>query len=160
VNDGMTAPRGVKRPAEVCWLPNRLLGSAGRKDSLMVSEFIAGRWEQAYREYGLASELVVQSEPGDRLAARAMASASRGVAHAWRDIERVPGLPWWAVAAVHAAAEAFDSQARDWNARASIGQQQPQSQAGRRRVERAPLPVQPFPDGNGPQGPGGAGGVW
>lgn len=112
----------------------------------MVSEFMAGRWEQAYREYGLASDLVVRSEPGDRAVARGMASASRGVAQAWRDIETVPGLPWWAVAAVHAAAEAFDSQARDWNARASIGQQQPQ--AGRRRVERAPLPpVRPFPHG-------------
>jgi hypothetical protein len=112
----------------------------------MVSEFMAGRWEQAYREYGLASELVVRSEPGDRAVARGMSAASRAVALAWRDIEVIPGLPWWAVAAVHAAAEAFDTQARDWNARASIG---PIPGTGRRRVERAPLAVQPFPDGGG-----------
>jgi len=41
----------------------------------MVSERLAARWEAVYREYGLASEMVSNSVPGDGAVARHMARA-------------------------------------------------------------------------------------
>lgn len=85
---------------------------------VMVSEELARRWEAVYREYGLASEMVNKSEPGDRAIARRMARSSEDVAAVWRLMVKEPDLPWWAVAALVAAAQAFEYQARDWAARA------------------------------------------
>jgi hypothetical protein len=85
---------------------------------VMVSEELARRWEAVYREYGLASEMVNTAEPGDRAVARHMARASEDVAAVWRLMVNEPDLPWWAVAALVAAAQAFEYQARDWAARA------------------------------------------
>jgi hypothetical protein len=48
-----------------------------------------------------------------------MASASWDVATAWRDIATATALPWWSLAAVRAAADAFETQARDWHAQAA-----------------------------------------
>jgi len=47
-----------------------------------------------------------------------MASASWDVATAWRDLATRAVLPWWVLAAVRAAADAFEQQAHDWHARA------------------------------------------
>lgn len=90
----------------------------GAGGGVMVSEELLQRWETAYGDYGLAAELVANSEPGDRAVARAMARASSAVAAVWREIEVAPGLPWWQVAAVSTAAQAFEFQSRDWTARA------------------------------------------
>ncbi|HEU5471191.1 MAG TPA: hypothetical protein VFV67_11105 [Actinophytocola sp.] len=46
-----------------------------------------------------------------------MATTSQAVADAWRTIATVATLPWWTVAALSAAAEAYESQARDWSLR-------------------------------------------
>ncbi len=85
---------------------------------VMVSERLVRRWEAVYREYGTVSALVSVSEPGDRMVAERMARASRNVAAVWREMESEPDLAWWAVAAVKAAAQAFEYQSRDWAARA------------------------------------------
>jgi len=78
------------------------------------------RWERAYRQYGQASTRAARSAAGDRPAARAVAAASREVAAIWREVAQTPGLPWWALAALRAAADAFEAQARDWQARAEV----------------------------------------
>jgi hypothetical protein len=46
-----------------------------------------------------------------------MATASRSVAGAWRGIALSGELPWWCLAAVESAAQAFDAQAREWEVR-------------------------------------------
>lgn len=71
----------------------------------MVSEDLIRAWEDAYRRYGSAAGANV-------------APASRAVALAWRDIACTSRLPWWVLAAVESAAEAFEDQAEQWEARA------------------------------------------
>src|SRR5262249_44923782 len=71
--------------------------------------------------YGEASKAAASSVAGDRDAAREMAAASWEVAAAWREMESTADIPWWALAALCAAAQAFEIQARDWNARAAHG---------------------------------------
>jgi len=71
----------------------------------MVSEDLIRAWEDAYRRYGSAAGANV-------------APASRAVAMAWRDIACTSRLPWWMLAAVESAAEAFEDQAEQWEARA------------------------------------------
>lgn len=86
---------------------------------MRVPDELVRRWEGAYRRYGAADQ-ATDSATGsaERGAAREFAVASRDVAAAWRDMERVPGLPWWVVAALVAGAQAFEVQAREWAARA------------------------------------------
>lgn len=88
---------------------------------VMVPDELDERWQAAYQAYGQASENVSQSKPGDPDAARLMAAASWEVSVLWREIAATPGLPWWALASVRAAAQAFEAQSRDWNARADAG---------------------------------------
>lgn len=97
----------------------------------MVPDELDERWQAAYRAYGQASENVSQSEPGDPAAARLMAAASWEVSVLWREIAETPGLPWWALASVRAAAQAFEAQARDWNARADAGSDLPVRRSAR-----------------------------
>ena len=85
---------------------------------VMVSEGLVSRWEAVYREYGTASQRLSSSEPGDRSVARLMARASADVAAVWREMSGESDMPWWLVAALGAAAQAFEYQARDWSARA------------------------------------------
>ncbi len=85
---------------------------------VMVSERLAARWEAVYREYGHASEMVSNSVPGDGAVARHMARASQDLAVVWRKLAAEPDMPWWLVAGLGAAAQAFEHQARDWTARA------------------------------------------
>lgn len=98
----------------------RPLAPARREGSgvVMMSEPLVTRWEAVYRDYGLASEMVDSSEPGDGAVARHMARASRELALVWREMAGEPHLPWWLVAGLRAAAQAFENQARDWGARA------------------------------------------
>ena len=84
----------------------------------MTSEKSVHAWEGAYRHYGRAWEWTARSPRGDPAAAREMASASCAVAAAWRQIASATTLPWWMLAAIESAAAAFESQARDWEARA------------------------------------------
>jgi len=85
----------------------------------MVPDELVQRWEAAYRRYGAVSEAVARSRPLNPECARAMASASYDVAAAWRHISAVRGAPWWALAALAAAAEAFEAQAREWDQRST-----------------------------------------
>lgn len=83
-----------------------------------VPERFVRTWEQAYRTYGEASELAALSQHDPRIAQR-MASASRHVASAWRNIATVRDLPWWVLAALESAAEAFEAQSATWASRAN-----------------------------------------
>jgi len=85
---------------------------------VMVSERLVSRWEAVYREYGTASQRLSSTEPGDRTVALHMARASADVAAVWREMAGEVDMPWWSVAALCAAAQAFEHQARDWSARA------------------------------------------
>jgi hypothetical protein len=84
----------------------------------LMSERLVQRWEAVYREYGMASARVSSTEPGDRAVARHMARASADVAAVWREMAGATGMPWWLVAALSGAAQAFEYQSRDWSARA------------------------------------------
>jgi hypothetical protein len=81
--------------------------------------------------------MVNDSVPGDRAVARHMASASVNVALVWRQMAAEPDMPWWSVAALSAAAQAFEYQARDWTARAKYDLQP--SAGGPRARERKDL---------------------
>lgn len=84
-----------------------------------VPEPYVRAWEGAYRQYGQVAEMAARLPADDPAAAWHMATASWAVAAAWREIATVGRLPWWLLAAVESAAEAFESQARDWEARES-----------------------------------------
>jgi hypothetical protein len=84
----------------------------------MVSERLVALWEAAYREYGTVSDLLNGAVPGDAAVAERMARASQAVAVVWREMADEPDLPWWSVAALGAAGQAFEYQSRDWTARA------------------------------------------
>jgi hypothetical protein len=77
-------------------------------------------WEAAYRTYGHASEALGRSGDGDPAAAWRLASASAEVAVAWRRIAAGSQLPWWLLAAVESAAQAFESQARERRSRENV----------------------------------------
>jgi hypothetical protein len=94
-------------------------GASSAEATAVVPARLVGRWEAAYRQYGQASELAARSAAGDPQAAQAVASASLEVAAAWREMTGTTGLPWWALAALRAAADAFEQQARNWRARAA-----------------------------------------
>ena len=72
-----------------------------RNDLALADKDAIAAWEEAYREYEKATDVAV---------------ASRAVAAAWRNLAVTFELPWWLLAAVHSAAEAFDLQARAWEA--------------------------------------------
>lgn len=84
--------------------------------SFVVSGALVAAWESEYRRYGQAAELSLWAggDPGD---ASAMADASASVAVAWRRIAGSTVLPWWLLAAVDSAAQAFEAQAQEWQAR-------------------------------------------
>jgi hypothetical protein len=129
--------------------------AAWREDigAVMLPEQLVQRWETVYRLYGQASKCAADSVAGDPDAARAMASASSDVAEVWREIETLPDLPWWLLAAVGAAAQAFEFQARDWNARADVDTSSPRS----RPQARTGTPGRPAPRRITPRGQSGAG---
>lgn len=77
-----------------------------RNDLTVVDKDSIAAWEDAYRVYETATE-------------KDVASASRAVAAAWRNLAAGTELPWWQLAAVHSAAEAFDFQTNAREAAAS-----------------------------------------
>jgi len=112
---GRDGPR-IARP--VSGQPRRGKLPAKNTDDISVAtEKSIREWEAAYRKYGHASELVARSIGDDLAAAWGMASASWQVAQAWRELAAAQRLPWWLLAAVESAAEAFEAQARDWEVR-------------------------------------------
>ncbi len=95
-------------------------------------------WEEAYRRYGVTSDRVARTQEVDTATAHDMALASREVAAAWRSIAANPDLPWWTLAALESAAQAFEEQARDWQKRTAtrscgVGTVRPRSRTSRRR---------------------------
>ncbi|HEX5403523.1 MAG TPA: hypothetical protein VFX16_14615 [Pseudonocardiaceae bacterium] len=79
-----------------------------------VPEPFVRAWQTAYTQYGQTRDVTARMPADDPAAAWHMATASRAVANAWREITTVARLPWWMLAAVEAAMEAFESQARYW----------------------------------------------
>jgi hypothetical protein len=87
-----------------------------------VPDQVIRAWEGAYRQYGQVNEIVSRMSADDPVAAWQMATASWAVASAWREIATVSRLPWWVLAAVDSAAEAFEAQARYWEVQESSGE--------------------------------------
>ena len=81
----------------------------------MVPGDLVRRWELAYQQYSAVMRVAGSAVPGDPATTRGMVMASQQVAAAWREMERIPELPWWLHAALVAAAQAFEFQARDWD---------------------------------------------
>ncbi|SES12679.1 hypothetical protein SAMN04487818_107466 [Actinokineospora terrae] len=78
--------------------------SSGTPIGSMPPELVE-RWEAAYSRY----------DGGDL---HDMADVSAAVGTLWREMATaVPGSPWWLVAALVTAAEAFEAQSRDWAGR-------------------------------------------
>ncbi|MGW5053147.1 hypothetical protein [Actinokineospora sp. NPDC004072] len=77
------------------------------------------RWEAAYRRYAAAGE---STGPFARQA-ELTAAASWEVARAWREIAQSASWPWWLSAALDAAAEAYEDQAREYDRRAREARQ-------------------------------------
>jgi lysozyme family protein len=84
--------------------------------SVAVSPTLVAAWESAYRRYGQVSEWSTRSPERDPAVAWQMASSSAAVAATWRQIAGSTQLPWWLLAAVDSAAQAFEDQAREWEA--------------------------------------------
>jgi hypothetical protein len=84
---------------------------------VIVLENSVRRWVAAYQEYQRACQ-AVDANPRGSAAAHAVATASWGVASAWRELATAPEMPWWVVAAVDTSAEVFEEQARAWTAHA------------------------------------------
>ncbi|GGS21240.1 hypothetical protein GCM10010171_12420 [Actinokineospora fastidiosa] len=103
---------------------------------VMVSDELDERWQNAYKAYGAASENVARLGPSAPGAAARMVSASWDVAAIWREMAAAGGLPWWALAAVHAAAEAFEAQSREWAARSSAEHDRQSGRGRRPRTQR------------------------
>jgi hypothetical protein len=70
------------------------------------------RWEAAYRAYVEVAGSAALTR-GERLL---LADALQAVAETWRDIATTPGLDWWMLAALSAAAETAEQQARQFQA--------------------------------------------
>jgi hypothetical protein len=87
----------------------------------LVPDELVQRWEALYGRYLAAPAGGVES-----------ARLSAEVAVAWREIAAVPGLPWWMVAGLRTAAEAFERQAVRWSGTAS----EPLSRPTERERER------------------------
>ncbi|TKG63804.1 hypothetical protein [Prauserella endophytica] len=105
---------------------------------MMVAKKLVRAWEEAYRRYGAASDLAARTREVDAAAAQEMASASWAVAAAWRSIAGDPELSWWMLAALESAAQAFEEQAQDWQARSAarscgMASVRPPERAGARR---------------------------
>lgn len=79
---------------------------------------LVAEWERAYQQYSQASDWVT-NQPDSPQAAHATATTSAEVARLWLDLSRLPGLGWWAVAALQTAARTYETQSRDWHDRAT-----------------------------------------
>ena len=82
---------------------------------MTVPAELVARWEAAYRRY---TELArtARGRRGDVASSETLVAASWEVATAWRDIATTAPLPWWTLAALRAAADAFEHQAHHWHA--------------------------------------------
>ncbi|MFC5290701.1 hypothetical protein ACFPM7_26910 [Actinokineospora guangxiensis] len=72
-------------------------------------------WESAYRLYAEASETARGADVDPLHVGQMIASTSWEVAESWRAMATTAGLPWCVVAALHAAAAAFEDQAHEWS---------------------------------------------
>jgi hypothetical protein len=113
-----------------------------------VPEDLVQHWEAAYRRYREVSKVAAVSFAGDENAAQEMIAASQEVAVAWRSMESIPDLPWWTLAAVSAAAQAFEFQARDW----SVGAINTQAAILMGPARRLPARPRPTPHRRTPDG--------
>lgn len=93
-----------------------LLYSANEGDLVMATEKVPeeaiARWEDAYRAYLKLGDSRAETRP-ERLK---LSGVLREVADGWRAIAATPGLEWWVLAALSAAAETAEQQARQFSA--------------------------------------------
>jgi hypothetical protein len=102
--EGPRTARPTSRPGQVDRIP----------DGLLAPDRPTNDWAITYRRYGLTAESAAGSGRRDLAATSEMVHASLAVAATWRAIASVTGLPWWVLAAVETAAQAFEAQASEW----------------------------------------------
>lgn len=107
--DGVPAVRPVPRTPHRHRAP-----STTTEVTVVTAPSLVDGWESAYRAYGLASDNLGRVGDSDPGALWRMSRTSGAVAVAWRRIAGSSQLPWWMLAAVESAAQAFEAQARDW----------------------------------------------
>lgn len=96
----------------------------------VVPDVLVQRWQAVYREYMTAAQ--THSTTSEDHAN--MARLSADVATAWRQMATTPELEWWMTAALTAAAEAFEQQARECDKSSRGAADRPMvRQQGRRR---------------------------
>lgn len=129
----------------------------GNEPDPAVYERLNDEWQRAYMAYRVAYRAAVEDPSRWDLAER-VSYAARRVARLWHELSAVPGLEWWAVAALAAAAEAMSEAAQEWAVLAGhpISDESPAEQtatdlrpvpAQRRRLH--PSPIRPRRDGRG-----------
>lgn len=95
-----------------------------------MPEAMVQEWQAVYRDY-IAAAQTRNPTPEER---RNIALLSAAVATAWRQMATTPNLEWWTTAALTAAAEAFEQQAKEWGDAAGRALTQATNQErGRRR---------------------------
>ncbi|WP_162788598.1 hypothetical protein [Amycolatopsis albispora] len=100
-------------------------------------------WERLYQEYQYASNDMTRLRPAPRDVVERYSRVSAELAQAWRAVlagEHKP--PWWVVAAVESAAQAFTDQAQRWAAVAAgqVGELGDSSPPVRPRLEAVSEP--------------------
>ncbi|WP_439386521.1 hypothetical protein [Amycolatopsis lexingtonensis] len=75
--------------------------------------------------------------------------AARRVARLWHELSALPGLEWWAVAALAAAAEAMTEAAQDWAVLAGHPMAADQRSVPGQRRRLHPAPIRPRRNGRG-----------
>lgn len=85
--------------------------ASGYMDKDSMPEPLKFALEATYRDY----TLVAHSPAVTRAERHELARRSSAVAAVFWNMKAVPGLAWWTVAALSAAAEAFEQQAQDWS---------------------------------------------
>lgn len=105
-------------------------------------------WQHAYADYHMAYRAAVKDSARSDLAER-VSYAARRVARLWHELSALPGLEWWAVAALAAAAEAMAEAAQDWAVLAGHPMAADQRSVPGQRRRLHPAPIRPRRDGRG-----------
>jgi hypothetical protein len=75
---------------------------------------LVAAWEDAYRSYTSAWQLVQLNGFASDEDAEHTAGTAYAVAETWQELAKWRGLPWWTVAALESAAEGFRDVSEDW----------------------------------------------
>ncbi|WIY02806.1 hypothetical protein QRX60_02705 [Amycolatopsis mongoliensis] len=87
--------------------------ATGNEPDPAVYSRLNDEWQIAYAAYHMAYREAV-ADPSRWDLAEKVSFAARRVARLWHELSTVPGLEWWALAALAAASEAMSDAAQEW----------------------------------------------